>query len=129
MERGEVDSICGISTASRSGGRWIPDKTMRSVQGGAKLTELAGVPFVRDLARNDGNGRRSTFSMTRALGDVSSRRLDLPADRLKMLRDAFVATMKDRVCAEASKSKQVDPDGRTSQPDRENLRDAQTDRG
>ena len=66
-------------------------------QGGAEPNpELKGVPFVVDIARNAGEKQAIEFLYA---GQGISRPFvappGLPADRLKMLREAFNATMQD----------------------------------
>jgi hypothetical protein len=115
MERGEVEGICeSLDSIKIRRPRWIPDKTIAILfQGGAEPNpELAGVPFVRDLARNDGERAAIDFHAGQGIGRPFVAPPDLPADRLKMLRDAFDATMKDPdFAAEAAKSKlELDPE-------------------
>ena len=99
MERGEVDGICE-SLDSVIGKRpdWIATKKVNVLfQGGAAPNpELKGVPFVVDLARNAGEKQAIEFLYAgQGIGRPFVAPPDLPADRLKMLRDAFSATMKD----------------------------------
>jgi tripartite-type tricarboxylate transporter receptor subunit TctC len=99
MERGEVDGICE-SLDSVIGKRpdWIATKKVNVLfQGGAEPNpELKGVPFVIDLARNDSEKQAIEFLYAgQGIGRPFVAPPDLPADRLKMLRDAFNATMKD----------------------------------
>jgi tripartite-type tricarboxylate transporter receptor subunit TctC len=99
MERGEVDGICE-SLDSVIGKRpdWIATKKVNVLfQGGAEPNpELKGVPFVVDLARNAGEKQAIEFLYAgQGIGRPFVAPPDLPADRLKMLRDAFNATMKD----------------------------------
>jgi len=54
------------------------------------------VPHVRDLARSDAERTAIDFLYAgQGIGRPFVAPPDLPADRLKMLRDAFDATMKD----------------------------------
>jgi len=99
MERGEVDGICE-SLDSVVGKRpdWISSKKVHVLfQGGvAPNPELKDVPFVVDLARNDEQKQAIEFLYAgQGIGRPFVAPPDLPADRLKMLRDAFNATMKD----------------------------------
>jgi tripartite-type tricarboxylate transporter receptor subunit TctC len=99
MERGEVDGICE-SLDSVIGKRpdWIATKKVNVLfQGGAEPNpELKGVPFVVDMARNAGEKQAIEFLYAgQGIGRPFVAPPDLPADRLKMLRDAFNATMKD----------------------------------
>jgi tripartite-type tricarboxylate transporter receptor subunit TctC len=99
MERGEVDGICE-SLDSVVGKRpdWISSKKVNVLfQGGVEPNpELKDVPFVVDLARNDEQKQAIEFLYAgQGIGRPFVAPPDLPADRLKMLRDAFNATMKD----------------------------------
>jgi tripartite-type tricarboxylate transporter receptor subunit TctC len=99
MERGEVDGICE-SLDSVIGKRpdWIASKKVNVLfQGGvAPNPDLKGVPFVVDLARNAGEKQAIEFLYAgQGIGRPFVAPPDLPADRLKMLRDGFNTTMKD----------------------------------
>ena len=99
MERSEVDGICE-SLDSVIGKRpdWIATKKVNVLfQGGAEPNpELKEVPFVVDLARNAGEKQAIEFLYAgQGIGRPFVAPPDLPADRLKMLRDAFNATMQD----------------------------------
>ncbi len=65
------------------------------------------MPFVLDLARNDEQRQTIEFLYAgQGIGRPFVAPPDLPPERLKMLRDAFNATMKDaEFVAEARKSK------------------------
>src|SRR5919197_6746803 len=99
MDRGKVEGICeSLDSIKIRRPRWIPDKTISILfQGGPEPNpELAGVPFVRDLARSDAERAAIDFLYAgQGIGRPFIAPPDLPADRLKMLRDAFDATMKD----------------------------------
>jgi tripartite-type tricarboxylate transporter receptor subunit TctC len=99
MERGEVDGICE-SLDSVVGRRpdWIAGKKVNVLlQGGAMPNPVLGdVPFVVDLARNADEKQAIEFLYAgQGIGRPFVAPPDLPADRLKLLRDAFNATMKD----------------------------------
>jgi tripartite-type tricarboxylate transporter receptor subunit TctC len=99
MERGEVDGICE-SLDSVVGKRpdWISGKKVNVLfQGGVEPSpELKGVPFVNDLAKNEEQKQAIEFLYAgQGIGRPFVAPPDMPADRLKMLRDAFSATMKD----------------------------------
>jgi hypothetical protein len=77
-------------------------------QGGAEPDpELDGVPFVLDLALTGEQRQALEFLYAgQGIGRPFVAPPDLPPDRLKMLRDAFKATMTDPAfVAEAQKSK------------------------
>jgi tripartite-type tricarboxylate transporter receptor subunit TctC len=110
MERGEVEGICeSLDSIKIRRPDWIPTKKISILfQGGAERNpELDGVPFVLDLARTGEQRQAIEFLYAgQGIGRPFVAPPDLPADRLKMLRDAFNATMTDPAfVAEAQKSK------------------------
>jgi len=99
MERGEVDGICE-SLDSVSGKRpdWISSKKVVILfQGGAAPNPLLkGIPFVADLARSPEDRLAIEFLYAgQGIGRPFVAPPDMPAERTKMVRDAFSATMKD----------------------------------
>jgi tripartite-type tricarboxylate transporter receptor subunit TctC len=99
MERGEVDGICE-SLDSVIGKRpdWIASKKVNVLfQGGTEPNPtLKGVPFIVDLARTSDEKQAIEFLYAgQGIGRPFVAPPALPPDRLKMLRDAFGATMKD----------------------------------
>jgi tripartite-type tricarboxylate transporter receptor subunit TctC len=116
MERGEVDGICE-SLDSVSGKRpdWLPQKKVVILfQGGAAPNpELKDTPFVLDFAKTEADKQALEFLYAgQGIGRPFVAPPDMPADRAKMLRDAFTATMKDPdFLADAKKQKlDVDPE-------------------
>jgi tripartite-type tricarboxylate transporter receptor subunit TctC len=112
MERGEVDGICE-SLDSVSGKRpdWITSgKVKILIQGGAEPNpELKDVPFVVSLARNEEQKQAIEFLYAgQGIGRPFVAPPDLTADRLKMMRDAFMATMKDPEFIGDSKRQKLD---------------------
>ena len=110
MERGEVDGICeSLDSIKNRRPDWIPTRKIAILfQGGAEPNpELQGVPFVLDLARTDEQKKTIEFLYAgQGIGLPFVAPPDLRAERLKMLRDAFNATMKDAdFIAETKKSK------------------------
>ena len=110
MERGEVDGICeSLDSIKNRRPDWIPTRKIAILfQGRAEPNpELKGVPFVLDLARTDEQKKTIEFLYAgQGIGRPFVAPPDLPAERLKMLRDAFNATMKDAdFIAETKKSK------------------------
>ena len=99
MERGEVEGICeSLDSVNQRKPEWIPNKTVNVLlqAGSESPPELKGVPNVMTLARND--EERLTLEYLYAGQDIGRPFVappDLPPERLKMLRDAFNATMKD----------------------------------
>jgi tripartite-type tricarboxylate transporter receptor subunit TctC len=99
MERGEVDGICeSLDSVMQRKPEWIPKKTVTALlqAGSDSPAILKGVPNVLDLAKTD--AERQTLQYLYAGQDIGRPFVappGLPPDRLKMLRDAFDATMKD----------------------------------
>jgi tripartite-type tricarboxylate transporter receptor subunit TctC len=112
MERGEVDGICE-SLDSVSGKRpdWLPTKKVVILfQGGAAPNPtLKDVPFVPDLARSSDDRLAIEFLYAgQGIGRPFVAPPDLPADRLKMVRDAFRDTMKDPEFIEDARKSMLD---------------------
>jgi len=99
MERGEVDGICeSLDSVNQRKPDWIANKTVNVLlQAGTEPhPSLKGVTNVFDLARND--EERLVLEFLYAGQDIGRPFVappDLPPERLKMLRDAFNATMND----------------------------------
>ncbi|HYI07038.1 MAG TPA: hypothetical protein VD858_19260, partial [Reyranella sp.] len=116
MERGEVEgyfvSLDSIVTLRPD---WISEnKVTMLFYGGAPPPDprLKSVPYVVDLARNA--EEKAAIEFLYAGLELSRPFIappDMPADRVKMLQDAFMATMRDpEFLAEAEKQKLgVDP--------------------
>jgi tripartite-type tricarboxylate transporter receptor subunit TctC len=112
MERGEVDGICE-SLDSVSGKRpdWIPSKKVTILfQGGAVPNpQLKDVPFVPDLARSQDDRLAIEFLYAgQGIGRPFVAPPDMPADRMKMVRDAFRDTMKDPEFIEDARRNMLD---------------------
>ena len=110
MERGEVEGICeSLDSVNQRKPDWIPKKTVNVLlQAGADSPAmLKGVPNVLDLAHND--EERQTIDYLYAgqnIGRPFVAPPGLPPERLKMLRDAFNATMQDpEFAAEVKRNK------------------------
>jgi tripartite-type tricarboxylate transporter receptor subunit TctC len=99
MERGEVEGICeSLDSINQRKPDWIPTKIINVLlQAGAESRpELKDVPNVLTLARND--EEKQVLEYLYAGQDIGRPFVappDMPPERLKMLRDAFAATMKD----------------------------------
>ncbi len=110
MERGEVEGICeSWDSVKIRRPDWLAAGRIRILfQGGAAPNpELKDVPFVLDLA-NAGEHRQAIEFLYagQGIGRPFVAPPDLPAERLRMLRDAFGATMRDgEFIADARKSK------------------------
>jgi tripartite-type tricarboxylate transporter receptor subunit TctC len=99
MERGEVEGYCE-SLESVIGKRpdWIASKTVNVLfQGGvAPHPDLAGVPFVNDLAKTEDDRRAIEFLYAgQGIGRPFFAPPGLTPELLAMMRKAFDATMKD----------------------------------
>ena len=99
MERGEVEGICeSLDSVNARKPDWIPKKVVNVLlQAGAEPhPELKGVPNVFDLARNADERQVLDYLYAgQNIGRPFVAPPDLPPKRLKMLRDAFNATMND----------------------------------
>jgi tripartite-type tricarboxylate transporter receptor subunit TctC len=99
MERGEVQGICeSLDSVKMRQPNWIPDGTISLLfQGGIKPNpELKDVPFVVDLAQKPEDKQAIEFLYVgQGIGRPFIAPPSLPPDRLKMLQDAFAATMTD----------------------------------
>lgn len=99
IERGEVEGICeSLDSIKARRPDWITEKKVTLLlQGGTEPhPELAGVPFVSELARNAEERDVLTFVYAgQGVGRPFVAPPGLSAERLAMLRDAFAATMKD----------------------------------
>jgi tripartite-type tricarboxylate transporter receptor subunit TctC len=117
MERGEVDGICeSLDSVESRRPTWIPSGTVRVLfQGGAKPNPtLKGIPFVADLAGTPADKQAIEFLyIGQGIGRPFVAPPGLPPDRLKMLRDAFAATMKDADFVAQVKKRRfaLDPEG------------------
>jgi tripartite-type tricarboxylate transporter receptor subunit TctC len=98
MERGEVDGICE-SLDSVTGKRpdWLSSGKVRVLfHGGAEPNPHVKAPFVLDLAKTEEQKAEIRFLYAgQGIGRPFVAPPNLPAETLKMLRDAFDKTMKD----------------------------------
>jgi hypothetical protein len=112
MERGEVDGICeSLDSVTGKRPSWIPDKKINILfQGGAEPNpDLKNVPFVLDFAKNDDQKKAIEFLYAgQGIGRPFIAPPNLPADKVKMLRDAFNATMKDPAFIADAKKQKLD---------------------
>jgi tripartite-type tricarboxylate transporter receptor subunit TctC len=116
MERNEVDGICeSLDSVISKRPDWIATKKVNVLfYGGAKPTiDLNGAPFIVGLGRNAEEKQALDFLYAgQGIGRPFVAPPNLPAERLKMLRDAFNATMKDKdFVADTTKQKlDVEPE-------------------
>jgi tripartite-type tricarboxylate transporter receptor subunit TctC len=110
MERGEVAGRCGWSWSSVKSTRadWMETKfiTVLLQLSSAKHPELGDIPLVMEKATSDDDRRLLNIIFARqALGRPFIAPPNIPADRVKALRDAFMATMSDpEFLADANKA-------------------------
>jgi tripartite-type tricarboxylate transporter receptor subunit TctC len=99
MERGEVEGYCeSLDSVISRRPDWIATGTVHILlQGGAHPhPDLRDVPFVPDLAKNDDDRTAIEFLYAgQGIGRPFLAPPGLPPDRVRMLRDAFEATMMD----------------------------------
>jgi tripartite-type tricarboxylate transporter receptor subunit TctC len=115
IERNEVEGICeSLDSVNARRPKWIPDKVVNVLlqAGSEQHPELKDVPNVLSIAHTE--EQRQVLDYLYAGQDIGRPFVappDLPAGRLKMLRDAFQATMKDpEFSAEVKRSKfDLDP--------------------
>ena len=110
LERKEVDGVCQpLESVVTLRPDWIPDKKVNVLfLGGARpKNEIKGAPFIADLARTPEEKQGIEFLFAgNNLGRPFIAPPDMPAERVRMLRDAFMATMKDpQFLADASRQK------------------------
>jgi tripartite-type tricarboxylate transporter receptor subunit TctC len=119
MERGEVDGICeSLDSVSGKRPEWLPQKKVTILfQGGEQPNpELKGVPFVNDLAKNADDKTAIEFLYAgQGIGRPFIAPPDMPADRVKMVQDAFSATMKDPAFVADAKKQKLDVDPETGE--------------
>lgn len=99
MERGEVEGFCeSLDSIRNRRPDWIANGTVSVLfQGGAAPhPDLKGVPFIPDLGRTAEERALIEFLYAgQGIGRPFIAPPGLPPDRLKLLRDAFDATMRD----------------------------------
>jgi tripartite-type tricarboxylate transporter receptor subunit TctC len=115
MERGEVAVRGSNSWASWKSTRpeWLRDKKINIlVQIGLnKSPDLQDVPLLMDLASNpEDKAVLRLLSAPSAIGRPIFTTPDVPADRVKALRDAFDATVKDPAFIDEAKKAQMEVD-------------------
>jgi tripartite-type tricarboxylate transporter receptor subunit TctC len=101
VERGEVQGRCGFpwSTVKASHQHWMRDKSFNLLMqfSLAKHADLPDVPLVMDLARNDEERQILRLIFGRqVMGRPYVAPAGVPKDRADALRNAFMATMKDK---------------------------------
>ena len=109
VERGEAEGICGLSwsTIKASRPHWIADNALNVIvqMGLSKLHDLPEVPSALDLIDDAQNKQVMELILIRQeAGRPFAAPPGVPADRTQVLRDAFLASVKDKdFLAEAAK--------------------------
>ncbi|MFM1813974.1 MAG: hypothetical protein RLZ98_669 [Pseudomonadota bacterium] len=109
MSRGEVQGGCGFALSSLKTTRrqeWESGEIKPIIQTGfEKSDDLKDVPHIYDFAKSEDDKKvMHLIYGTHILGRPVSAPPQIPADRVRALRDAFNATMKDaKFLAEAKK--------------------------
>lgn len=116
LERGEVDGICGLSYSTLKASRpdWFRDKKLNIILqiGLEKLHDLPDVPNAIDLVSDPDSKRVLELILIRQeMGRPFAVPPETPPDRLAILRQAFLDTLKDPAfVAEAGKLQlEIDP--------------------
>ena len=110
MERGEVQGRCGWSWSSviSTHPQWLRDKKVNILVqlSLTKHADLPNVPLIMDLARNEEDRRVFGLVFARnVMGRPFVAPPNVPSERIAALRNAFMATMKDKdLLAEAEKT-------------------------
>ena len=127
MERGEVDGICeSLDSVHGKKPDWIPKKVVNVLfQGGDEINpEIKDVPSILQFAKTDQQKAEIRFLYAgQGIGRPFVAPPDLPPARLKMLRDAFNATMKDPEFIAEVKKQNLDLDPRTGEQLEKLIRD------
>jgi tripartite-type tricarboxylate transporter receptor subunit TctC len=100
MERGEVAGRCGWSWSSIKPTRmsWVTEKKINLLMQFSltKHADLPDVPLIMDLAKTDEHRAMFKFIFARqVMGRPYQGPPGIPADRLQVLQEAFMKTMKD----------------------------------
>jgi tripartite-type tricarboxylate transporter receptor subunit TctC len=97
MERGEVDAVTNSWDSWKSlNPTWLKDKTIDLILQTEPKAKGLDIPSVQELARNDDDRKIIQLIVSGdALGKPLAAAPNVPAERVKALRDAFDATIKD----------------------------------
>src|SRR5215212_4799815 len=110
MERGEVDGVTNSWDSWRSlNPAWISEKKINVlVQTDPKSPDLK-IPSVQELAKNEDDRKVIQLIISGdALGKPMATSPNVPADRVKALRDAFDATVRDPEFLKAAAAARID---------------------
>jgi hypothetical protein len=112
MERGEIDGVCGLdwSALKSQQPQWLAEKKLNlliqaSIEPDAELARL-GVPTPWQFIKNEIDRRavEAMVAFQQAFGKSYMVAPEVPVERVKILRDAFAAALRDKdLLAEAEK--------------------------
>jgi tripartite-type tricarboxylate transporter receptor subunit TctC len=115
MERGEVDGLCGLDWTSLKSQRpdWLRDKTVNIlVQDGIETEhelDALGVPSIwKFIAKESDKAPVELIVSQQVFGRPYVAPPGVPAEQVKMLRDAFEAVMKDEAFLADAKQGRLD---------------------
>jgi tripartite-type tricarboxylate transporter receptor subunit TctC len=112
MDRGEVEGICeSLESLAKMRPDWFSSGKARVLFQGATAQnpDLKNVPNILDYAHNDEDKQAITFLYAgQSLGRPFVAPPGMTPDNLKMLRDAFDATMKDAAFIADAKQQKLD---------------------
>ena len=108
LERGEIDmAMQNWEFLRRNNADWIRDKKINMIvqYGTQRHPELPNVPTIMELSKTDEQKQVwSIFLMSSAIGYSLTMAADVPADRVALIRKAFIEMTKDKdLIAEAAK--------------------------
>jgi tripartite-type tricarboxylate transporter receptor subunit TctC len=111
MERGEVEGVTNSWDSWKSfNPAWVQERKIKVlVQTEPKSKDLADVPSVQELARNEND--RSVIQLIvsgDALGKPMATSPNIPTDRVQALREAFDATIKDPAFIDAATAARIE---------------------
>ena len=115
MEKGEVAGRGSNSWAAWKATRpdWLAEKKINILVqiGLEKAHDLPDVPLMMDLAKNEEDrGVMKLLSASTTIGRPIFTTPDVPAERVKALRDAFDAMVKDKAFLDAAQKERFDID-------------------
>ena len=113
MERGEVHArVIAWSAVKVTKPEWIADRKINIlVQAGSKAKDLPNVPSLEELARSDEERQViELLSSADKIGRPLATTPDAPPDRVRALRAAFLAAMKDPDLLRDAESARMDVD-------------------
>jgi tripartite-type tricarboxylate transporter receptor subunit TctC len=111
MERGEVDAVTNSWDSWKAfNPAWISEKKINVlVQTDPKSLDLDGIPSVQELARNPDDRQVIQLIVAGdALGKPLAAAPNVPADRVRALREAFEATVRDPEFIKAAAAAKID---------------------